>query len=207
MYLIHELTSFAIASFALAISPGPSWIYIISSTVEFGKKAGIIAMLGNSTGILFHTFAVSFGLSALVFYSPTIYSIIKWFGVFYLAYLAVRILLNRKTFETTEKLSNRHLGNIYKSGVLVNLLNPKAILLMFALLPQFVNPQAGQVTLQMLLLGLIHVAMAALVLSVVCFTTSKISGAIDESWLVQKLFRWVSATLLLVFAIKLALID
>lgn len=96
------------------------------------------------------------------------------------------------------------MGHIYKNGILVNLLNPKTFLLMLALLPQFVNPETGQIPLQMGMLGLIHIATASVVLTTLCFTVSQISGSILESWIVQKLIRWTSASLLLVFAIKLA---
>jgi threonine/homoserine/homoserine lactone efflux protein len=173
--------------------------------VQFGKRAGLIAMLGNSTGILFHTIAVALGLSALVVYSPVVYSIIKWFGVVYLAYLAFRILRNRKPLDAASTLTDRNLAHIYKNGILVNLLNPKTFLLMLALLPQFVNSQTVHVSLQMGILGCIHIVMASVVLTILCLSVNKVSGSIQQSWLVQKLFRWTSATLLFVFAVKLAL--
>ena len=162
-------------------------------------------MLGNSTGILLHTFAVSLGLSTLYLYYPIIHSHLKWFGVFYLAFLSAKILLTTSSLQTTRILHNKNLALIYKDGVLVNLLNPKTFLLMLALLPQFVIPDNDHVPLQMGLLGLVHITMASVVLTTLCLSIGKLANSIPKSWVVQKLFRWLSAGLLFVFAVKLAI--
>ena len=76
---------------------------------------------------------------------------------------------------------------------------------MIALLPQFVIPENGHIPLQMGLLGLVHITLASVVLTALCLSISKLANSFHKSWIAQKPFRWLSADLLFVFAVKLAI--
>ena len=204
---INLIIGFATASFAIALSPGPSWIYIISSTVAQGRTAGLIAVAGNATGIIWHVAMATLGLSVVLQYSATAFIIIKWMGVAYLIYLAGRMIRNDLTLLPTNKSECRHLKHVFRDGVLVNVFNPKVSLLMFALLPQFVNPSHGRVQYQIAFLGIFHILIATIVLTTIVFLTSRMVGAFKSSLNLQKFFRWGSAVLLLCCGMALALME
>ncbi len=204
---INLVIGFATASFAIAISPGPSWIYVISSTVEQGYIAGLIAVAGNATGIIWHVTMATLGLSVILQYSATVFIIIKWIGVAYLIFLAGRIIRTDISFAAKNNSKCRHLKRVFRDGVLVNMLNPKVSLLMFALLPQFVNPSNGMIKHQIAFLGIFHIFIASIVLTIIVFLTNIMLGSFNHSKNLQRFFRWGSGTLLFCSAIKLALLK
>jgi len=204
---INLIIGFATASFAIAISPGPSWIYIISSTVEQGCTAGLIAVAGNATGIIWHVTMATLGLSVVLQYSAAAFIIIKWIGVAYLIYLAVRMIRNDFTFAPKNKSECRQFKRVFREGVLVNVFNPKVSLLMFALLPQFVNPSHGGVKYQIAFLGIFHIFIATIVLTTIVFLTSRMVGSFKSSKNLQRFFRWGSGGLLFCSGVKLALVE
>lgn len=189
-------------SLAVAISPGPSWIYILSLTVEQGYISGLIAIVGNAVGIMLHVVIAVLGLTA-VFQYPIAIFLLKWVGTFYLAYLAIRTVKNQFVL-TTSKLNSNHFKRVFFEGFLVNALNPKVSLLMLALLPQFINPNDGHVQLQIAFLGFSHVIIASMVLTTMVFLINKVAHVFTNSVVFQQIFRWFSASILLIFSIKLA---
>lgn len=148
---------FAAASLALTLVPGPAVFYIIARGVEGGRPAGLVSVLGITTGGLLHTAFAAVGLSAILASSATAFSVVKWTGVAYLVYLGLRRILacdkdtNDSAFVSAGPDS---LPRIFWQGVLVDLLNPKVALFFLAFLPQFVDPSRGPAWTQILALGL-----------------------------------------------------
>ena len=128
-----------------------------------GLSAGFVSALGIYTGILLHIIAVVLGLSVVLAASPVAFTVMQLGGSSYLIYLGIRTLLqpNPKTENisntTLESIQPLKLSKIYLDGIIINLLNPKAMLFFLALLPQFVDPNLGNVRLQMLYLGLVAI--------------------------------------------------
>ncbi len=137
---------FLAAGLGLVIIPGPNIIYIVTRSVDQGRRAGIVSALGVETATLIHVMAAAFGLSALLLSSALAFTIVKYLGAAYLIILGLHTLLSRKPDHQEIIMEPKPLSRIYVQGVVVNLLNPKTALFFFAFLPQFVHPMRGVVT-------------------------------------------------------------
>ncbi|GAA2991737.1 LysE family translocator [Streptosporangium longisporum] len=146
------LLIFALASLALVLIPGPNHIYIITRAVSQGRAAGVASAFGVEVGTLVHIAAAAAGLSYVIAQSATLFNVIKWAGVAYLVYLGVRALTSRQEL-TAGQAVPQPLRSVFLEGVVVNVLNPKVILFFLAFLPQFVDPEAGAVPVQIAVLG------------------------------------------------------
>ena len=155
-----RLYLFMAASLALLLTPGPAVLYIVARSIDQGRGAGLVSVLSIESGNLFHVLAATFGLSALVMSSITMFTIVKYLGAAYLVYLGVRKLLSREALQFAPGPGYQSHRRIYSQGVVVAVLNPKTALFFLAFLPQFVDPGRGNIPLQMLTLGLIFVGMA-----------------------------------------------
>ena len=156
------LSLFITAALILVFIPGPNTLYIFARSVQQGRTAGIISSLGVQAGTLFHIAAAAFGLSSLLLSSALAFNIVKYAGAAYLIYLGIKTLLTKETVEQTEQIHTKSLGQIFRQGVVVNLLNPKSALFFFAFLPQFVDVGKGSITTQILFLGFILMALGFL---------------------------------------------
>lgn len=162
MLPMSHLSLFLAASLALLLTPGPAVLYIVTRSVDQGRRAGLVSVLGIETGNLFHALAAALGLSAILMSSALAFEIVKYLGAAYLIYIGIRKLLTPVHAKAVSVDKSQSLRRIYSQGALVAILNPKTALFFLAFLPQFVEPAQGQVTLQTLLLGLIFVGMAIL---------------------------------------------
>jgi threonine/homoserine/homoserine lactone efflux protein len=154
---------FAAAALAFLAIPGPSVFYIVTRSLAQGRRAGVTSMLGVQAGGLVHVVAAAFGVSALIASSAEAFTLVKYAGAAYLVLLGVRKLLGRDEGEAgldpAGPTSPKHL---FWHGVIVNVLNPKTALFFLAFLPQFVDPSAGPVAPQMLVLGTLLVGLGVL---------------------------------------------
>jgi threonine/homoserine/homoserine lactone efflux protein len=156
---------FAAASLAFLVIPGPSVFYIVTRSLVQGRRAGVTSMLGVQAGGLVHVAAAAFGVSALIASSAAAFTVVKYAGAAYLIVLGLRKLLTRTEDRTEEEaaapspVSTQHL---FWHGVVVNVLNPKTALFFLAFLPQFIDPDAGPVAPQMLVLGTLLVGLGVL---------------------------------------------
>jgi len=198
---------FAMVSLLIAMSPGPSWAYTISTTLGHGRKLGMIGNLGNSTGILCHAFAVACGLAALLQLSSTAFHIIKFLGVGYLTYLAWRNFRGAPTVNTAVGTHRTSAWRVFRNGALVSIFNPKISLLMLALLPQFVDPTASHPALQIGVMGGMHALIAGVVHTNLIFFSAGLSSLLKQSGQLQKVMRWATGTVFLGFGIRLALAE
>jgi len=207
MFDLTTTLAFLTVSFLIAVSPGPSWLYTISTTLEQGRRAGMTGNLGNSTGILCHALATGFGLSLLLEYSATTFHLLKLLGVVYLCYLAWRNFRGSSLLETTgTRRARRSLKSIYVNGIFVSLFNPKIFLLMVALLPQFVVANSARAELQLALLGSLHALVAGLLHTFLIFFSAEIAQRLKGSGRVQRWLRWATGTLFLGFGLRLAMV-
>jgi len=149
---------FVVAALLLLVTPGPAVLYIVARSMDQGRRAGLVSMLGVHVGTLVHIGAAAAGLSALLMASATAFSIVKYLGAVYLVYLGVRRLCERTTL-TADRPPAVRLGRAFVDGFVVNLLNPKTALFFLAFLPQFVDVSRGRVGAQIVVLGSIFVAL------------------------------------------------
>jgi threonine/homoserine/homoserine lactone efflux protein len=154
---------FAAACLAFLAIPGPSVFYIVTRSLVQGRRAGVTSMLGVQAGGMVHVVAAAFGLSALIASSAAAFTVVKYAGAAYLVFLGVRKLLGRASDEVDpEPRGPASTAHLFGHGVVVNVLNPKTALFFLAFLPQFVDPGAGAVAPQMLVLGTMLVCLGVL---------------------------------------------
>ncbi|HEX2906551.1 MAG TPA: LysE family translocator [Phototrophicaceae bacterium] len=157
-----QLPMFLTATIILLLTPGPAVLYIIARSVDQGRRAGLVSMLGIEAGNLFHAAGAALGISAILLSSALAFDIVKYLGAAYLIYLGIRTLTTPVKAQTTDVIEKKSLGQIFSQGMVVAILNPKTALFFFAFLPQFVDRSAGSAPLQLLTLGLIFVALAVI---------------------------------------------
>jgi threonine/homoserine/homoserine lactone efflux protein len=155
------LALFSLAAVALAVVPGPAVAYIVTQSVDKGRRAGIVSAFGIASGGLVHVVAATVGLSALIASSATAFTAVKLVGAAYLIVVGIRRILSRDEPEPAPESEPTPLRRLYAQGVVVNVLNPKTALFFLAFLPQFVD-RNGSVALQVGILGLLFASIALL---------------------------------------------
>lgn len=155
---IHDFGIFLAASILLNLTPGTDTFYILGRTLSQGRIAGIVSVLGIASGAFVHTLAAALGLSALLAASATAFMGIKLAGAAYLIYLGAKMLLTRQgSASLASDLPSSRLFEIYRQGLLTNILNPKVALFFLAFLPQFISAHGASSHIGFLLLGLCFV--------------------------------------------------
>ena len=157
---VSNLELFVIAAAALAITPGPAVLYIVTRSISRGRTAGVISCLGVALGALVHVMAAALGLSAVLATSTVAFNVVKYAGAAYLVWLGVRKLTGEPEARDAEIAEPHSLLRVFHEGVIVNVLNPKTALFFLAFLPQFVTPTTGDVSLQCAFLGGLFVLIA-----------------------------------------------
>jgi len=148
------MLAYTLASFILFITPGPDMSLFLAKTVTGGRRAGMASMAGALSGCGVHTLAAALGLSAVIAASPTAFTVLKWIGAAYLAWLALDALRNGSALTMKEEeRSTPDLRKTFLLGFGVNLLNPKVILFFITFLPQFVEAGDPHATGKFIFLG------------------------------------------------------
>jgi len=196
---LEVLLAFTAAALLLNISPGPSNFYIIARSIAQGTRGGIVAALGLAVGSMVHVTATVVGISAIFRHSPTLYTIIKLLGAAYLVYLGISYWKSKTAggSNTENQTREKPLFTVFRESIIVEVTNPKTALFFIALLPQFVVPESGPVSLQLFILGLI-VTLSALPCDVlVAVSSSKASTWIGKNKRAHQIQERVSGSILL----------
>jgi threonine/homoserine/homoserine lactone efflux protein len=153
------LMVFIVASYALAIVPGPAVVYIVNRSVAQGRKAGVYSALGIAAGGTVHVLAAALGVSAVLASSAVAFGLVKWAGAAYLIFLGFRSLRSADLVldNPIPPVGNRR---AFGQGMIVNILNPKTALFFLSYFPQFVHPENGPVVNQMVVLGVVFLLAA-----------------------------------------------
>jgi threonine/homoserine/homoserine lactone efflux protein len=202
---LPTLLGFALICLGMVLTPGPNMIYLISRSITQGPAAGIVSLGGVALGFVFYMLCAAFGITALLFAVPYAYDALRFAGAAYLLWLAWQALKpnGRSPFQV-KKLQADSPRKLFAMGFVTNLLNPKIAMLYLALLPQFIDPSAGSVLTQSLVLGAIQTVISVSVNAVIALTAGSIAiflGARPIWLLVQ---RWLMGTVLAGLAVKLA---
>jgi RhtB (resistance to homoserine/threonine) family protein len=194
---------------ALTLSPGPDLLYVISRSIAQGTRVGLASAAGLWTGAFIHVLAVAFGLSALLTASAEAFTVVKYLGAAYLAYLGISALRSGGTvFDLRDtKASKVTPAQAFRQGVLVDLFNPKVAIFFMAFLPQFVRPHHGSTSLQLVGLGALVIAVAIPVESIFVIAASRTTGFFRSN---PKTSAWLERALgsiLLTLGVRLALFE
>jgi threonine/homoserine/homoserine lactone efflux protein len=195
---------FLLASVALAIVPGPAVAYIVTQSIDQGRRAGIVSALGVASGGLVHVAAATVGLSALIASSATAFTVVKLVGAVYLIAVGIRRILAGDSEEREQRALRAPLRRIYRQGVIVNILNPKTALFFLAFLPQFVDPDRGAVWPQVALLGIVFATVAVLSDMTYALVADAIAARIRRTGTGAKLRRWLTGGIFIALGITAA---
>ena len=184
-------------------------IYVASRSIGQGRRAGIVSCFGVQTGLIIHILAASFGLAALLAEFPTAFEVIRWLGIGYLIYMGIRAVTDKEnTFDLDAKKSAAWSDQkLYLQGLFVNLLNPKIAVFFLAFLPQFADPEMGDLSTQMLFYGVVFNlgGFPWILFMAVLFGAA---GNWLSSWpQMISLQRWITGSSLIGLAIFMALQD
>src|SRR5215475_6971460 len=191
----------------LIFTPGPDIIYITTRGIAQGRRAALVSTLGVCAGYIVHTLLAVLGLTALLYASETLFNIVKYAGAAYLLYLGIKAIRSKSQIEL--KADNKRMSNtrMLLTGVATSVMNPKGILLFFSYFPQFVVPEAGNVTRQLFVIGTLFTVMCGLVYS----TYGIFSGAIGERLAAEPriatVMKWFTGSVLIGLGVRMALPD
>jgi threonine/homoserine/homoserine lactone efflux protein len=174
------LSAFLVASFILAVTPGPAVLYIVTRTLLQGRRSGLTSVAGVALGNLGNAVAASVGLAALFAVSSLAFSVVKFAGALYLMYLGVQMLRATPLENPGVAPAAAPLGLIFRDGFVVALLNPKTTIFFAAFLPQFLSA-ASPPMLQSILLGVLFVAMATVTDIVYVLAAGAVAPALHGS--------------------------
>ena len=194
---------FVLAGLALNILPGADMTFVIASAARGGRRDGIVAALGIGAGALVHVCAAVVGLSAILASSQTAFDLIKYAGAAYLLWIAFSMVRGGKSAEAAEQPPRP--ARLFRSAMLVNILNPKVALFFLAFLPQFVDPAASLPAVQILCLGLWFDFAGTLVNIVVAIVAAGAATRLREVTWPARAARWLAATVMGALAVQLAL--
>ncbi|TVZ27440.1 threonine/homoserine/homoserine lactone efflux protein [Gillisia sp. Hel_I_86] len=188
--MLVQLIPFITASILLTLSPGPDIIYVLVQSISNGKKAGIITTLGLVSGILIHTSLVAFGVSAVIKASPILFTLIKIFGALYLFYLAYKVFKSDSSIAIRDVAAKR-MGNLFRQGFIMNVLNPKVTVFFLAFFPGFLWEPEGNTILQFYILGILFLLQALLIFGAVALLAGKISHYLLQHKQSGVLLKWI----------------
>lgn len=164
MVPLSLLAAFALASVLLILIPGPSVLFVLGRSIAYGRRAGLLSVLGNALGMLPAVALVAIGVGALLARSELVFTIVKLVGAGYLVYLGVHAIVIRRRASAAVEIAPppRSSARLVLEGFVVGATNPKTIAFFVAVLPQFVDPAAGSVPVQLAELGSVFVLLALL---------------------------------------------
>jgi threonine/homoserine/homoserine lactone efflux protein len=203
---IESLSVFVAAAAVFAFVPGPGMLYATAQTVARGPRGGLRAALGIHLGGYAHVLATALGLSALLAAVPALYLAVKLAGGLYLAWLGLRLILDRpRGIETRGEAAEPPARRAVIESALVEMLNPKTAVFFLAFLPQFADPGAAwPMWAQLLVLGLI-VNVLFSVSDLLCIALAgHVRGRLRGSARAARACRAIGGTVMVGLGLKLA---
>lgn len=206
MISLTAACAMALVALGMVLTPGPNMMYLVSRSISQGRRAGLVSLAGTGVGFLVYMTMANVGLAAVFIVVPWLYTALKVAGASYLLWLAYKTLRpgGASVFDTRD-LPRDSNAKLFRMGLVTNLLNPKAAIMYLALIPQFVDPNAGGVVSQGFQLGAVQIAVSLAINAVIILAAGSIAVFLRRkpSWMRWQ--RWATGTLLGAVGVKLAL--
>lgn len=206
MISLVTLAVFSGAVLLLLLSPGPNMAFVISHGVTHGWRGGCASALGIAVADLLLTASTVMGVTALVASWPPAFDLIRYAGVIYLLWLVFKTLQTRSGPDTAH-VDRVALGRVFLQAMLNSLFNPKALLFFMVFLPQFVQPEAGPIAVQLMVLG----GVLTLIAGVFHALLGMFGGALSRFFAKRSksawLQKWGLAAVLMALAVRLAVMS
>jgi threonine/homoserine/homoserine lactone efflux protein len=185
---------FVVASLVLLLTPGPAVLFIVARSIQQGRTAGFVSVIGIHFGTIVHILAAAVGLSALIVSSALVFAIVKYLGAAYLIWMGIRTLMAKDPDPRIPVVSAEPLHRAFRDGFVVNLFNPKTAIFFLAFLPQFVDPARGGLHWQILILGLTFMGLGILSDGMFALVAGAAGDFLHRSRRFQRFLRWFSGT-------------
>lgn len=189
--MIENLISFSFATIILALSPGPDNLYVIAQSLANGTKSGIATTLGLVSGCIVHTTLLAFGVSAIISASDTFFYGLKVIGALYLLYLAYQVFKSDAHVDLKDKASKKSYLQLFKQGVIMNLVNPKILIFFLAFFPGFLWDESHNTIYQFYVLGILFMIISFIIFSSLAILAGYISSTLNENKSVSILLKWL----------------
>jgi threonine/homoserine/homoserine lactone efflux protein len=191
--VIESIITFSFLTLALAISPGPDNIFVLTQSVARGSKYGIAIASGLITGCIVHTSLVALGFAVIIRDNAWLLWLIKIAGALYLLYLAFKIYRAPASIDLSNDNSNQYgFWKLYRIGITMNLLNPKVTLFFLAILSQFViadHPYPEWI--QIYILGGVFMAVSLVVFYTIAILAGQVSHLIKSASWFAPVMKWL----------------
>lgn len=199
------IAQFALATFVIAVTPGPDMTLFVGRALSDGRAAGLACMFGAMTGIVIHTALVALGLSALVVASPEAFLVLKLGGALYLVWLAWQALRHGSAFSPERMMDKpkRSLKANWLTGLGINLMNPKIILFFMTFLPQFVSAADPHAPAKLFFLGLLFIPLALPLTVPMVLAADGFAGLLRRSPKLTRALDYLFAGVFSAFALKI----
>jgi threonine/homoserine/homoserine lactone efflux protein len=196
--------AFFLASVLLALLPGPDNLFVLMQSALSGWRAGILVTLGLCTGLIAHSTAVALGIAAIFQSSALAFNLLKTVGACYLIYLAWQLLrADPQALRDKSVSAMTSKWRFYRRGIVLNITNPKVSIFFLAFLPQFADPRAGELPLQIFVLGGIFIVATLLVFGGIAVLSGVVASLLTASAASQRVLNRVAALVFVALAIKL----
>jgi threonine/homoserine/homoserine lactone efflux protein len=202
-----DIALFLVASALLTIAPGPDIVYVLTRGIAQGRKAGLAAAAGFSTGCIFHTVLAALGVAAIIRSSPLAFDLVRYAGAAYLIWIGIQALRHASSFSLEAAGEQRALRTIFRQSVIGNALNPKVTLFFLSFLPQFVDRGAGHVGWQMAFLGLAFMAQSLAIFSLVAWFSGGIGNWVRRTPAIATRLNLFAGITFIGLGIRVALPD
>lgn len=202
------LFGFITAVAALAISPGPDNIYVLMQSVVNGRSYGLATVAGLITGCLVHTTLVAFGVSAIIKESDSLFFTIKLLGASYLLYLAFKVFRSNTTLSLSiDTVPKKKLGQLFKQGFVMNVLNPKVSMFFLAFFPGFLFSETMGTVAQFYVLGLLFMLVSLVIFSMIAILSGSIAEYLKGHKNTWKVLKWLQITVFVGIAVFLLISE
>lgn len=204
MITVTAAAGVAAIALGMVLTPGPNMLYLVSRTITQGRRAGLVSLAGVVLGFVVYIFATAAGIAAVFAAVPQLYLALKLAGAAYLLYLAWQAVRPGGTSVfAPEPLPPDSAGRLFTMGLVTNLLNPKIAIMYVALIPQFVDIEAGYVWLQAVSLGAVQIAVAVTVNTLIVLCAGLIAAFLARKPIWLRVQRAVMGTVLGLLAVRL----
>ena len=204
MFGTQHLALFITSGILLNLTPGQDTLYIVGRSISQGRRAGLLSVAGISAGTVLHTIAAAIGVSAVLATSAQAFLVVKLAGAAYLAYLGLRMLIDRSREMTIARYEREPPWAIFRSGMVTNVLNPKVALFFMAFLPQFVDPAADSKAVAMLFLGGVFIFNGTLWCLVLAWSAAAMSRRLRDNPAAAVIVRRATGALFVGLGLRLA---
>src|SRR5690606_7560256 len=202
------IIAFVVATTALALSPGPDNIYVLTQSMVYGKKYGYATAAGLAAGCLVHTTLMAFGVSLLIKNNPNVFFTIKFLGAFYLFYLAFKVYKSNFSLDLSREVGPRKgFWKLFGRGFVMNVLNPKVTLFFLAFFPTFLFSHFLNVILQFYILGFMFMSIAFVVFCGIAYFSGTLANHFSKNPKMVGILKWVQIIVFAGIGIYILILD